>query len=190
MKTAPTTHTNTIPRSEIYQTKQAQEIKNSDSKSLSIDSSVNISGRSQQIQQFERIMKSVEHEPIDVDKMKELMERSRSDLKIITGEDAQLSFGWIMLGKSAEGWGEKVLELTKEAVMEAGRVLSEAFKEGSENSNGRLFSIALDRHAIVTGQQSVPDWFLEERKEELNVLPDSYRQDFENDQPYHIVYAS
>ncbi|PTY38252.1 hypothetical protein BGP77_17590 [Saccharospirillum sp. MSK14-1] len=183
---------NPIVRRGPETTKPGNEPGISQAKAIATDAPVSISANAQQIIKLERMIQSVDNptgnnlpEPIDVGRMDALMERMKTEL--VGEDDILLAMGWSMMGAMAEGWAAQGFEVTEESVIEAGRVLNDAFKEGLENSQGR-FGIALDQHAIVASQQPVPDWFMDERALQLDALPDAYRDDFENGQAYHITY--
>ncbi|MFG1496223.1 hypothetical protein ABMA57_06270 [Saccharospirillum sp. HFRX-1] len=158
------------------------------------DSAVTLSDKAQHLSRLEALVNSMvqepgkEPEPLDLEAMQELDEKLHSG-ELIYGPELELMLGWMIMGSSAEGWTQQGLDLTKETLIEAGRTFQQAFKEAFNTTDGPA-SIAFDHHAIVASQQSVPDWFMEQRAQQLELLPDDMRQAFEQGKPYFVTALS
>lgn len=180
---------NTIARTEL----RTIDLKTSDSdsdRSKTLGQGVTLSENAQHLSRLDALLNSAEKksnqvpEPIDIQSMELLTEKQGT---LLTGTENTLSLGWILLGQSADEWQQKGLELDKESVLEAGRVLQTAFRQALEENPEGQFALSFDRHGIVASQQAVPDWFIAERDQELSLLPDSVRQSFERGELFHIV---
>lgn len=183
------TNANTIASTELRTINSIAADKASDH-TKTLGQGVTLSENAQHLSRLDALLNSAEQkskqvpEPIDLQSMELLTEKQGT---LLTGMENTLSLGWILLGQSADEWKQKGLELDKESVLEAGRVLQKAFRQALEENPEGQFALSFDRHGIVASQQSVPDWFIAERNQELSLLPDSDRQSFESGMLFHIV---
>lgn len=183
------TNSNTIARTELRTIDSTAADRASD-QTKTLGQGVTLSESAQHLSRLDALLNSAEQkskqvpEPIDLQSMELLTEKQGT---LLTGIENTLSLGWILLGQSADEWKQKGLELDKESVLEAGRVLQKAFRQALEENPEGQFALSFDRHGIVASQQSVPDWFIAERNQELSLLPDSVRQSFESGKLFYIV---
>ena len=97
--------------------------------------------------------------------------KASNELIDFRGREGQIRLGLIALGQNQiSQWQEQGLELSEETILAAAATFNDAFQSMQALTGSDAGSFALNKHQIVMNSQNVPDWFVEEYQQQIEMM--------------------
>lgn len=97
--------------------------------------------------------------------------KASNELIDFRGPEGQIRLGLMALGQDQiSQWQEQGLELSEETILAAAATFNDAFQSMQALTGSDAGSFALNKRQIVMNSQNVPDWFVEEYQQQIEMM--------------------